>query len=278
MTLTAKIMTTGYGEEVARLYRAMIPETASNGQRLANPMMHDYVCDARAGAAILDFPCGDGSSAISIINVSAKLKKDFRIAIGDADAGMLEAAKAKVTAFSSGHAHIEAHQSKLDGLTAKPDWAKKFDLVLVPNVASELFGDMPEEAYEQHLINSLLGARSILKDNGTVLIDSRDWEKTITQNRIITQRRNEHDSVVYHAEYKWHFSETVEGLHTAETKFWDNQGNEATNLIRFAGRTECQLNDLFKQAGFRVEERSDQTRGLNDEPFITYALKPIATL
>ena len=44
-------------------------------------------------------------------------------------------------------------------------------------------------------------------------------------------------------------------------------------MIRFAGRTEKQLEELFQKAGFNVVDKNNETRGINDEPFTTFALK-----
>ena len=109
---------------------------------------------------------------------------------------------------------------------------------------------MALDDYEGHIEQSLQGVRSILKDNGIVLVDSRIWEETHKAFKV-TQRKNTHNGQTYLAEYLWHFSDNLEGLHIADTYFWDNpykQGTPTYNQIPFAGRTKENLKKLFLNA------------------------------
>lgn len=262
---------------VATMYLAMVPEEAARGNCVANPFMQRYVDALDNGAAILDAPCGVGWNAVSIVNQSRRLKKSFRVAVSDASPEMLFQAQLNVETFFEGTVTLDSKQAKLDQLVDIDDWENRFDLILVPNVISELFGNMPAENYEDHVQKSLLGIRHILKENGTMLIDSRDWAETHLRAMPVTRRKNEHDGIMYRARYDWRFGKNVDDVHIADTKFWDYKTGEekaTRNRIRFAGRSHEQLTAMFEKAGLEIVNYSPQSRGLNDEPFITYALQP----
>ena len=254
---------------VAENYRAMILPEMENGDRISNALMQSYLEEIDNGASILDAPCGTGCYA----GVTANMGKDFYVAVSDASPDMLTHAIARLT--RQGHA-VDSHQAKLDQLKGKQEWSNKFDLAFVPNVASELFGDMPETAYEDHIIASLTGVKSVLKKDGVALIDARNWKETFELHWKETSRSNAHDGTIYHARYDWNFGRKIDGVHTVRTQFWnEHEGVDKanSNVIRFAGRTEKQLEELFQKAGFNVVDKNNETRGINDEPFTTFALK-----
>ena len=134
---------------------------------------------------------------------------------------------------------------------------------------------MPEKAYENHIISSLQGISSTLKENGIALVDARDWQETLTRQWTTTNRANEHDGVLYYGCYDWQLGDTVDAVHVAHTRFWNDKDgieNGKSNIIRFAGRSREQLEMLFNKAGFNVIETARDFRGNNNEPFITFAL------
>ncbi len=257
--------------DVAEEYRAMIKPEMELGIRISNPLMWKYVQAANDDSFILDAPCGTGPYSRTLFNMG----KDFRVAVSDASPKMLEYTQTRLSDL--GHV-AETHLAKLDQFTQNKMWKNRFQLALVPNVASELFGDMPEEVYEQHLIGSLIGVKSVLEKGGIALIDARDWEETLKRQWDKTTRENKHDNVIYHAEYDWIFGSEVNSVHTAYTKFWNERDGfekARNNIIRFAGRTKDQLETLFNKAGFEVIETARDLRGNNNEPFITFALTAV---
>jgi len=262
----------GYKGEVGPLYLAMIPPETAHGYCLANPTMDKAVRELPAGSSILELPCGSGHTTIAAINASQTLGKDFEIAIGDACPDMLKTANLNIQSHFSGAVTLENRVSTLDQLTEQADWQEKFDLVLMPNVVSELFGNMKPEDYENHVIQSLNGVRSVLKPGGKVLIDIRDWEESFRIKFDETYRINVHDGIEYRANYIWEWGESVEDEHIARTTFSNDQ-KTATNTIRFCGQH--QIESVYRKvAGLPIEgDPIRELRGPCNEPFLTHTLE-----
>ena len=263
---------TGYKGNVVELYDAMLKPGVVAGVHHANPLIQNYLDNADYGIRILDFPCGSGHNTNAILNI----KKYFQVAVGDAEPAMLQGALSNVRKFFGRDRVSESHCSTLDELTKKKEWKNKFNLILLSNVASELFGNMDEVDYEKHFIDSLIGAKHALKPDGTILIDSRDWEKTHKADWRVTTRENIHSGIKHFAKYIWTRGKNVDSEHKVTTvfsKIKDGVTHEATNNIRFAGRKIEDLVNLFNKAGLEVVEQLHEVRGNNNEPFVTFALK-----
>jgi len=114
----------------------------------------------RRGGTILDCACGAG------LQLAEMLRRGYRVTGSDADAGMVAEAR-KMAKRNGTPARFVV--SKWEGLPRA--FRKKFDLVLC---CGNSIGHCRNE---REMVASLKGMREVMNRGGTVVADTRNWEK-----------------------------------------------------------------------------------------------------
>lgn len=271
----------GRYQDVAAFYQAMVPADTLLGRTTANPVMAQAAAALPDGAHVLDATCGAGWDAIAISNGLPGITcppKRLTVCANDGSEHMIAQARLNAAGFfgPSCPDPIDFRQNPLSDLGQQADWQAKFDLIIVPNAIVTL-NDMDYAGYDDYLIAAFQGVRSVLKPEGQIIVDTRDWEKTLAKGLAVTQRVNSHGGRSYLAEYVWKLGPREDGPHFARMTIWDNPektGPGHAEDIRFAGKSIGAIRGLFERAGLTIETETPQVRGRHNEPFITFSLRP----
>lgn len=266
---------------VAGIYQAMVPEKTLMAQKTANPYMEERLRQLQAGAHVLDAACGIGWDIIAIANglpVDGN-HSSYNAYASDGAWPMVDAARANISKAQAeyGIQPVEVRHSSFADLFHQADWQQKFDCVIAPNAINQLPDGMDIADYDDYILTSLSGLKSTVKADGVLMLDSRDWEKTVAHAFKTTVRENRHNGTLYRAEYAWNLGDHVNGYHNANMTITKESEPDlrCSELIHFSGRSVSRLVELFSEAGLEVVRISPQVRGLNAEPFVTFELSPL---
>jgi glycine/sarcosine N-methyltransferase len=213
------------------------------------------------GAAVLDCACGIGSDAITLA------RRGLAITASDGSPAMV--AEARRRSEDRGVA-MPVYQSLWQDL---PDRVPgPFELVLC------LGNSFVHTKTRSNRIAALQGIKQVLSPNGTLIIDSRNWEllhssrPRIVPARKVIERRGLRCSSLY----IWTIPDEFDSPHTAEIVllFEDAEGriSHRRHVIEFAPFSRHDLAESMHAAGFTVRESSYQA----DANF--YALSATAPL
>ncbi len=266
-------------KDVAHIYQAMVPDETLRGQTTANPFMAQALYKLQDGSCVLDAACGCGWDAIAIHNGLPGMgdkRKKFNVCASDGSVHMVGQARKNFLSCANG-TFIDLRQAMLSELSGHKDWRNFFDAVIIPNAIGTLPRGMSYDDYDNYIVRSFEGVRSVVSRSSQVLVDSRDWTKSIENKLKITRRINRHGQKTFLAEYVWLVGGQPNAIHSAEMTIWDNtekKGHGFRECLKFAGKTPESLAQLFEEAGFCVTNKWAQRRGMDGEPFITFALCP----
>ncbi|MBN1344297.1 MAG: class I SAM-dependent methyltransferase [Phycisphaerae bacterium] len=164
-------MTTQY-DEFAGDYEWLFADEGLTGERAfgnSEALLERF----GTSAEILDCACGTGTLALALA------RHGYRVAGTDASGGMIEEARRR--AGEAGLA-IEFEACRWDELAGR--FARRFDLVLC---RGNSIGHCRDEA---EMVRSLEGMREVMKDGGTLVVDSRNWEKILAERERFTVMRS----------------------------------------------------------------------------------------
>lgn len=191
-------------------------------------------------ARVLDCSCGTGSHAIWLA------RQGYRVYASDISAGMLDRARHK------------ASREKLDITFFQSSWKElpdntsmKFDLACCPgNSLSHL------ESLDM-LAASFKGIRQVVAPGRSFIFDTRNWEKTFTDNSLHNQDfRVKGKQGIFDVSYSYE----IKGWNKSSKMYVDIRPADTKKLTRFefdflpAGFD--QYNKALRNAGFgRIEQR-----------------------
>ncbi|NQT77754.1 MAG: class I SAM-dependent methyltransferase [Bacteroidetes bacterium] len=192
-----------------------------------------------AGARILDCSCGTGNHAIWMA------RQGFEVYASDISEGMLRQAKTKAKAAKASITFIRSSWEELPQHTDK-----KFEFICSPgNSFSHVSGlDM--------LDHSLQSIRKVLKKDGSLYFDLRNWEKTFEENSLLPQDfQIKSEGVKYDVSYAWN----IKGWNTSCEMLVNIRKHGETTYTQyvfdFFPLSYSQLHDSLKKGGFRTISR-----------------------
>jgi glycine/sarcosine N-methyltransferase len=211
------------------------------------------------GARVLDSACGIGADAMALA------RDGFTVTASDASASMVEQARRR--ARQSG-VEMEVTQSLWQDLPQRV--AGPFDLILC------LGNAIVHTATRPSMIASLAGMKQVLGPDGTVVIDSRNWERLHqTRPRIVPGRRLiERRGIRCTSLYIWTIPDDFSAPFRAEIVLLFADPSSALThrryVIDFTPFRHADLEDAMHAAGLTVVGDTYQP----DNPFYAVAAAP----
>ncbi len=191
------------------------------------------------GARILDCSCGTGDHVIWMA------RQGFEVFASDISDGMLRQARKKANTANASITFIRSSWEELPENTNK-----KFNIIFSPgNSFSHLSGfDMLDHTFKS--------IRKVLKKDGTLYFDLRNWEKTFEENSLLPQKFEiKHEGIKYDVRYAW----DLKGWNTLCEMFVYIRKHDETTYRHYAfdffPLSYSQLHDALKKAGFRTISR-----------------------
>ena len=149
----------GY-DPMAEDYHWIVPDELLSGEAFTERHQH-LLSSLPPGASILDCACGIGSEAIALA------RRGYRVRGSDASSGLVERARARSTEAGLDVRFVACLWEELPERFA----GERFDLVLC------LGNSISHSPDRETMLKSLGAMREVLKDGGTLVVDSRNWEK-----------------------------------------------------------------------------------------------------
>jgi SAM-dependent methyltransferase len=190
---------------------------------------------------VLDCACGVGSDALALAQLG------FTVTATDASSSMIARARKRVARYSG---QVSVLQSPWDRL---PEiLTERFDLAICLGNAIVHTGSMAR------MTESLKAIRDVLKPDGTLVVDSRNWElmyrswpRIVPASRVIERHGMRCSSL-----YIWTIPESFDLPCRAEIVFlFENQANELSHRryeLTFQPFRHVDLRQALESAGFRV--------------------------
>lgn len=208
---------------IAEHYHWLIPDERLSGETFVE-RHRDLLAVLRPDAQILDCACGIGIEAITLG------RRGFKVRGSDASEELI--AEARRRARKTG-VEVPFEVCSWEELPARFG-TERFDLVLcIGNSVSHSPG--PEA-----MLRSLGAMREVLKEGGTLVIDSRNWEKLRkAKPRVsVAHRVVEREGAKCIPVYLWSFPDRWEEQHFVELVllFFDQEGGIAHKLHRLEYR------------------------------------------
>jgi glycine/sarcosine N-methyltransferase len=193
------------------------------------------------GAPVLDCACGIGSDALALA------RKGFKVTATDGSPSMVAAASERLTRLA---APVSVAQSLWEDLPARVDG--RFDLAFCLGNAIVHAGSIPR------MTQALRGIRSVLRPDGKIVVDSRNWELMYKDRpRIVSASSvKERDGIRCVSFYIWTIPEEFHLPCQAEIVFlFEDQDNAVTHRryeLTFQPFSYLDLRDSLESAGFEV--------------------------
>jgi SAM-dependent methyltransferase len=198
---------------------------------------------------VLDAACGTG------VDAAVLARQGFTVWAADGSGGMLERAAARFTRERLAIPVVHSSWADLPAATGE-----RFDVVLC--VGNALVHAVGRDA----MVEALAGLRRVARPGGSVVIDSRNWEKLHADRQIVqvanrvVAREGRRCTVLY----AWEIPDRLSEEHTAHLVFiFDNDGQiEAReHQITFRPFTISELRERLELAGLReVDTDFDASR------------------
>ena len=149
----------GY-DPMAEDYHWIVPDELLSGEAFTE-RHQDLLSSLPPGASILDCACGIGSEAIALA------RRGYRVQGSDASSGLVDRARQRAREAGVDVGFTACLWEQLPERLA----GEHFDLVLC------LGNSISHSPDREAMLRSLGAMREMLKDGGTLVVDSRNWEK-----------------------------------------------------------------------------------------------------
>ena len=191
------------------------------------------------GAAVLDAACGTG------IDAAVLARRGYQVSCADASPAMVRRARDR---FSGEELAVTAVQA---------EWAE------LPEVMTERFdvalcigNSLVHASTREQMIGALRGLASVLRPNGRLVVDSRNWEKLHSERRtvLVHDRPIGRDGRRCIVMYAWEIPDEFDREHVAHLVFVFDDGavlDAHEHRIGFHPFTFDELRDRICVAGLR---------------------------
>jgi len=265
-------------KNISDTYKALIPHDTVLGKITGNETISKYIAKLPNNAFILDAACGLGFDVISIKNNLPKIlteNKNFQVCANDFSNTMINNAKENSKTFN---VDIEFENRSFEDLYFCDKWKNKFDLVFVSYAFYTIPNNVLNE-FDVYLSKQLSGLKNVMKNDGTLIIDIRDYEYLMQEaksnmifkdNKYIEIIKTIHEDGNYYSEYKWNFNNENEKLYSAEITFWKEgfENIKTTTNVFYLKETPVVFKQIFEYYGFKVKKTK-----FSDDGFVTFKLK-----
>lgn len=263
--------------DLGDLYLALV-NSALAGADVDDPVMSDWIATRLAdGASVLDAACGLGHDVVALHRGLPRRQtgKRFQAYGSDASSTMVEAAKR-----AGAHTGVPADRYAtltFAELAQHSAWHRLFDAVCVGYAIYTYPDPVPYQDYDAYLQRNLEGLKSVLRPEGHLLLNVRDWSSFLTTSSQLRRVSSEHEQVHNHQRYRcrydWDLGPSLRSEHIARLTL-SKAGTDAitSTTIRFAGRSLEDYRCAFDRAGYTVVQ--ELPHGDAEERFITYVLRP----
>jgi SAM-dependent methyltransferase len=221
----------------------VVGETPALG--MTSPGAGDLIAAAAAalapGAPVLDCACGIGADALALARMG------FKVTATDGSPSMVVAASERLARHS---APVNVAQSLWEDLPARV--SQRFDLAFCLGNAIVHAGSIPR------MRQALQGIRSVLRPNGKIVVDSRNWELMYKDRpRIIpASHAKERDGIRCTSFYIWTIPEEFHLPCKAEiVLLFEDRYNAVTHRryeLTFQPFSYVELRDSLESAGFEI--------------------------
>lgn len=199
------------------------------------------------GAPVLDCACGIGTDALALA------RRGFKVTATDGSSSMVARAGRRLAGYAS---QVSVMQSRWEELPTR--LTERFDLAICLGNAMVHAGSRPG------MVESLEAIRSVLKPNGKIVVDSRNWELMYgSWPRIIPASHvKERHGTRCASLYIWTIPESFDRPCQAEIVFlFENQENELSHRryeLSFQPFSHLDLRRAVESAGFQITGDSFQ--------------------
>jgi glycine/sarcosine N-methyltransferase len=193
------------------------------------------------GAPVLDCACGIGADAVALA------RRGFKVTATDGSSSMVARASQRLAPYSG---QVSVIQSQWEHLPDK--LTERFDLAIC------LGNAIVHAGTRDKMVESLKAIRSVLKPNGKVVVDSRNWELLYSSRpRIVPASRViERHGVRCVSVYIWTIPERLDQPCRAEIVFlFENQAGELSHRryeLTFRPFSHIGLRQAVESAGFQI--------------------------
>jgi SAM-dependent methyltransferase len=239
-----------YYETFAADYDWLFGDDAlASGLAIGHPATARLLERTPPGSTVLDAACGTGISA------AALARRGFRVRATDGSDAMVTAAAAR---FRREHLDIPLARCLWADLPAVV--GERFDVVLC------LGNSLVHTASREGMIEALSGLRQMARSGGSVVVDSRNWEKLHAERQVV---RVADRAVTRHGRrcvslYCWEIPDRLEAEHVARIVFLFEDGDRIEPheyRIDFRPFTHAELRERLAEAGLReVDTDFDEGR------------------
>jgi glycine/sarcosine N-methyltransferase len=204
-------------------------------------LLEAAIAQLTPGAPVLDCACGVGADALALV------QRGFAVTATDASSSMIARARERLARYSG---QVSVLESQWDRLPEK--LTERFDLAICLGNAIVHTGST------LRMTESLKAIRDVLKPDGRVVVDSRNWElmyrswpRIVPASRVIERNGMRCSSL-----YIWTIPESFDLPCRAEIVFlFENQANELSHHryeLTFQPFSRIDLRQALESAGFRV--------------------------
>jgi len=193
------------------------------------------------GAPVLDCACGIGADAIALA------RRGFKVTATDGSSSMVARARRRLAPYSD---QVSVIQSQWEHLPDK--LTERFDLAICLGNAIVHTGTRPR------MVESLKAIRDVLKPNGRVVVDSRNWELLQRSRPRIVPASHimERHGIRCVSAHIWTIPERFDQPCRAEIVFlFENQAGELSHRryeLTFQPFSHIDLRQAVESAGFQI--------------------------
>jgi SAM-dependent methyltransferase len=191
------------------------------------------------GAVVLDAACGTG------VDAAVLARRGYRVCASDGSPAMVSAARERFAREGVAVTAVEADWAALPSVVGE-----RFDVALC-------IGNSLVHAGSRHrMIDALRGLAAVLRPDGRLVVDSRNWEKLHRERRtvVVHDRPIVRDGRRCIVIYVWEIPDELDRDHVAHLVFLFDDGetlDAREHAIAFRPFTFDQLHERIDAAGLR---------------------------
>jgi SAM-dependent methyltransferase len=235
-------------KDIADLYLSLVSPETVQSKNLDDPVISNWIAEnVPNNAKILDAGCGLGFETIALHkgSLGKSIGKRFRAYASDFSQAMLDAAISN--GAKAGIDRSRYRQASFAELGSIQDDWQDFDVVLVNYGIYTFPENVSINNYDAYFLECCTSLTKILKPNGHLIFNVRDWSKFANAEKFEQVHENKHGAINYSCHYSWTFGDN--GHHIAVLTMSSSDGKKETTRIDFAQRTPEQYIKLGKKCG-----------------------------
>ncbi len=192
------------------------------------------------GSSVLDAACGTG------VDAAALARRGYRVWASDASPAMLTKARSRFAGEGLAVTVVQAEWANLPSIMTE-----EFDIALC------IGNSLVHAQGRERMISALQGLAAVLRPDGRLVVDSRNWEKLHRERRTVLV----HDRpIIRHGRrcivmYAWEVPDEFDREHVAHLVFVFDDGvalHPREHAVAFLPFTFEQLRDRVDAAGLRA--------------------------